>query len=489
MAANPTSNPTDDPSSRIPKPTPAADTPSLLDERLQQFDDAIEEFRSLRPSQDGQASRLGATVFHKDLSRAPAMPTEMAQRLGIAQAPRPGASADGWNESPAMQPPAPPPSILGAVGQELLRFMPWLKADQDNGAARSVGANLANGRHIAQQVAIGVERKLSPTVIVDRAIIIPAHNEERTIVSVIRTLHTAQPHSVLVVVCNACSDDTYPLARDTLRSLPETTGYVLLREDRPGKTMALRAGMASVNARAYAWIDADETYPASALEALFYMVEAQLCDMACGDRISSGAYDDQNVRKGHSFGNRLVRGMLSWCFRSSQPLRDPMTGLRVMNAAMAEAYAMTCSGFEVEIDISAFALNHRMRVVETAIDYFERPAGSQSKLNTWQDGSHIVLNMVRMMRIYRPLAYFGIIGMAFLAAGLLAGVAPIADFVQTGQVIHLPRAVLATGCILLAFIQLMCGLVLDALSDGQRREVERNFSHAKRNVNSLKFAH
>lgn len=321
-------------------------------------------------------------------------------------------------------------------------------------------------------------RLLAP--LFDRAVVIPAHNEEATIEQTIALVHDAQPNAVVVVVCNACDDDTYPRAKAALMLLQATCTYVVLHEPRRGKARALRAGMSAVNAKAYAWIDADLTYPFSSLESMFYMVEEKNVDMVCGDRISGGGYDAQNTRSGHAFGNRMVRRMLRSLFPSETRLKDPMTGLRVMNSAVADSYALTCTGFEVEVDISAFCLDHQMMVSETPIDYFERPTGSVSKLNTWRDGWRVTANMVKMCRHYRPLQFFSILAGVFALMGLMAGVPPVIDYIRSDYVYRVPLAILATGLELIAFILFCCGLVLDSMSDTAKRHIEREFARAKR---------
>lgn len=318
------------------------------------------------------------------------------------------------------------------------------------------------------------------TPLFDRAVIVPAHNEEATIEQTITEIHAHLPEAVVVVVCNACEDSTYTLAREKLSALADTCTYVLLHEPRRGKARALRAGMSAVNARAYAWIDADLTYPFSSLESMFYMVEEKGIDMVCGDRITGGGYAAQNTRQGHSLGNQMVARMLRSLFPSETRLKDPLTGLRVMNSSVVDGYALTCTGFEVEVDISAFCLDHGMMVTETPIDYYSRPTGSVSKLNTWKDGWRVGKNMVKLCRHYRPMQFFSILAGTFFLLGLMAGVPPVMDYINSQYVYRVPLAILATGLELVAFILFCCGLVLDSMADTSKRNIERDFARSKR---------
>src|SRR5206468_1793780 len=64
------------------------------------------------------------------------------------------------------------------------------------------------------------------------------------------------------------------------------------------------------------------------------------------------------------------------------------------------------------------------------------------------------------------------ISLFFGMAGLLLGVGVIIEFMETQLVARLPTAVLATGLMLLAFLSMACGLILDSVARG-RREAKR----------------
>jgi hypothetical protein len=62
--------------------------------------------------------------------------------------------------------------------------------------------------------------------------------------------------------------------------------------------------------------------------------------------------------------------------------------------------------------------------------------------------------------------------LAAIAIGL--GIPIINTYLHTGQVPRYPTAVLATGLMIVAFLALTCGLVLDTVTRG-RRELKRLF--------------
>jgi hypothetical protein len=87
---------------------------------------------------------------------------------------------------------------------------------------------------------------------------------------------------------------------------------------------------------------------------------------------------------------------------------------------------------------------------EMKTPYYSRPEGSVSKLNTWRDG-------VRILKSLSP---------AVIAVGLAIPI--FVTYVHEGVVPRLPTAVLSTGLMVLAFLSICCGVVLDTVTRGRR---------------------
>lgn len=309
-----------------------------------------------------------------------------------------------------------------------------------------------------------------------RAILVPAYNEALTIAGTLRDLAEHQPSAFIVVIDNASKDDTSAIAAAALAEYG-LQGLVL-HEPRKGKANALRAGMSRVDARVYAWIDADQTYPAAALEAMFRQVELGEADMVCGDRLSRGRYAAENKRPFHGLGNDLVRNLIGGMF--GREVADPMTGLRVMSCAVAHAYPLLPQGFEVEVDLTAFALDNRLQLIETPIDYRDRPAGSFSKLSTFRDGFRVLVRLANLYRHYRPMAFYGAAALTLAVVSLVFGSVPVTEFIRTGYIAHLPTSILAAGIGVIAVVILVSGLVLDSVALRSRQQIEQAFAAIRR---------
>src|SRR6185312_8673469 len=133
---------------------------------------------------------------------------------------------------------------------------------------------------------------------------------------------------------------------------------------------------------------------------------------------------------------------------------------------------LTAQGFGIETELTIHAVRLMMPMIEMDTRYKERPMGSVSKLNTWRDGFRILSTIGYLVREERPLIFFSFFFFLLAAASLFIGAPVVTEFVKTGQVPRLPTAVLATGLMLLAFLSLTCGLILDTVTRG-RWELKR----------------
>jgi hypothetical protein len=143
-----------------------------------------------------------------------------------------------------------------------------------------------------------------------------------------------------------------------------------------------------------------------------------------------------------------------------------MSGYRVFNRRVAGLIPVVSSGFEVETEMTIQMLYYQMKIMEVQIPYKHRPQGSVSKLNTLRDGFKVLRKIFSLFRAFKPLTFFGLMGLLFLALGLLAGIRPIQDYIVEPDhyVRHVPLAILATGLVLLSAGCMFLGILLHALN-------------------------
>ncbi len=283
-------------------------------------------------------------------------------------------------------------------------------------------------------------------------VVIPCHDEAASVGKVVADFRAALPGADVVVVDNASRDGTGDLAR--------AAGARVVVEPRPGKGFALLAGFrAARDADYFVMVDGDDTYPAEDVHQLL-AAAASGADMVVGTRLAApeaGAF-----RAGHSLGNRLFIVLVRALF--GVRTRDLFSGYRVLSRRFLATAPLIARGFEVEAELSLQAAAHRFATVEVPIRYRARPATSPSKLQTYRDGTRILVAILTFFRDYRPLAFFGTLALVLLALSLAGGAVVVTEFLRTGLVPRLPLAVLSAALFILAALSFTCGVLLSSIN-------------------------
>jgi glycosyltransferase involved in cell wall biosynthesis len=290
------------------------------------------------------------------------------------------------------------------------------------------------------------------------AVLIPCHNEMLTVAQVITDFRAALPGADIYVYDNNSTDDTVAIA--------EANGAQIARESRQGKGHVVRRMFRDIEADVFVLVDGDATYDAPSAPRLIDALLDGGFAMVVGSRVTT---EDLAYRRGHQFGNRVLTGFVAAVFGTG--LRDMLSGYRIFSKRFVKSFPALSSGFEIETELTIHALDLELPITEIDTPYFSRPEGSISKLNTWSDGLRILLTIVELYRSERPLAFFSLLGSALAAMSILLSIPLIATYLETGLVPRIPTAILSTGLMILAFLSVAVGFVLDTVTRG-RREVK-----------------
>lgn len=294
------------------------------------------------------------------------------------------------------------------------------------------------------------------------AVLLPAYNEEVTIVKVIEDYRRVLPHADIYVYDNNSKDKTNQLAREA--------GAIVRFEPRQGKGNVVRSMFREIDADYYIMADADDTYPAEEVEALLQPLRDGLADMTIGDRLSNGTYAEENKRGFHGFGNNLVRLLVNKLYKGNY--NDIMTGYRGFSRLFVKNFPVLSPGFEIETELSIHSLDKRFKLVEVPITYKDRPEGSESKLSTFSDGFKVLRMIFNLFKDYKPLIFFSILTFLFFVLGLIVGIPVISEFARTGMIDKVPSAVLATGFMILSALSFVAGFILDTVVRQHRMQYE-----------------
>ena len=225
-----------------------------------------------------------------------------------------------------------------------------------------------------------------------------------------------------------------------------------------------------IDADIYVMVDGDDTYPAEFVHQLIEPIRNEEADMTIGDRLSNGTYQKENKRHFHEFGNNLVRKGINLLFQTK--LRDIMTGYRAFSKMFVKNMPVLSQKFEIETEMSLYALDKRYIIKEIPIIYRDRPNGSQSKLNTIRDGVKVIKTIVNMFKNYKPLQFFTIIALILFMIGIAVGTPVLIEFLNTHYITKVPSAILATGIITLSVIVEQCGVILHTVVKQHKENYE-----------------
>ncbi len=287
------------------------------------------------------------------------------------------------------------------------------------------------------------------------AVLVPCYNEEAAIGKVVADFRLALPDAAIYVYDNNSTDRTVEAAAKA--------GATVRREQHQGKGRVVRRMFTDVDADIYVLVDGDATYDAPSAPKMVEKLVAERLDMVCAVRIDR---EEAAYRIGHRAGNRLLTGFVAHVF--GETFTDMLSGYRVFTRRFVKSFPVLSGGFEIETELTVHALELELPVGELKTPYYSRPEGSASKLNTWRDGIRILKTVLRLYRFERPMPLFTGLGLSLAIIAIGLAIPIFVTYVQEGIVPRLPTAVLSTGLMVLAFLSIACGVILDTVTRGRR---------------------
>jgi glycosyltransferase involved in cell wall biosynthesis len=291
------------------------------------------------------------------------------------------------------------------------------------------------------------------------AVLIPCHNEEAAIGKVVASFRRELPSAAIYVYDNNSTDRTIEVAR--------AAGAFVSVEELQGKGNVVRRMFSDIEADAYVLVDGDDTYEAASAVPMLDMLFSEGIDMVTGTRVTNIA---AAYRRGHRFGNVMLTGIVRSIF--GDRITDMLSGYRVFSRRFVKSFPALSSGFETETELTIHALELKMPLGELETPYRDRGEGSTSKLNTYRDGVRILATIVSLVKDQRPLQFFTITGIILFVLGVGLSIPILIEFHRTHLVPRFPTAILSTGIVLLSFLSMVCGLILDSVARG-RKEAKR----------------
>ncbi len=293
------------------------------------------------------------------------------------------------------------------------------------------------------------------------AVLIPCFNEAVTIEKVVRSAREQLPEAVVYVYDNNSTDDTAALA--------EKAGAVVRYEHKQGKGNVIRRMFREIDADCYLMLDGDDTYPLECAREMVDLVLDHNADMVVGDRLSS-TYFQENKRLFHNFGNSLMRRSINSLFRSD--IKDIMTGYRAFSYEFVKTFPVFSEGFEIETEMTIHAVNYNLQVDNVVVEYRDRPKGSSSKLQTIPDGLRVLHKMLSLYKNYRPMSFFGLLGLALILVAAAFMVPIVTEYAATGLVPRFPTLITCGFVAMAGMMSIVSGMILKVIDSKDRKDFE-----------------
>ena len=286
------------------------------------------------------------------------------------------------------------------------------------------------------------------------AVVIPCYQEAPTIAKVVADFRRELPAAKIFVFDNNCTEDTAAIA--------VRAGAEVIREKRQGKGFVVASIFAKVDADVLVMVDGDDTYEAGHVHKLLEPILRGDADMTVATRLTS--HGEKSFRPLHIAGNRMICRVINWMFQAS--VSDIFSGYRAFTLDSVRQIPITARGFDVETELTLQALYRGQVIREIPAPYRARPEGSFSKLNTFSDGFRVLLKLFLILKSYKPLTFFGGLGIVLFLLGLAVGALPVYDYLtDPNHFVHrVPSAILAAALMMLAFFSLGLGLILNGMN-------------------------
>ena len=302
------------------------------------------------------------------------------------------------------------------------------------------------------------------------AVLIPCYNEAVTIEKVVKDYKSVLPEADIYVYDNNSSDGTDKIAKKA--------GAIVKYEYRQGKGNVIRTMFRDIDADCYLMIDGDDTYPKENAREMCELILKGKADMVIGDRLSS-TYFTENKRPFHNFGNKIVRFSINKLFKCN--VKDIMTGYRAFSYDFVKGFPVLSKGFEIETEMTIHAVDKNYKLVEVPVTYRDRPEGSESKLSTYSDGFKVLKTIASLFKEYKPSAFFNIIAILFLIAGICIGLPAYIGYFKTGLVEKFPSLIVSCFSLMISLLFWVTGILLQVIVKKHKQLYELYLNLNKKN--------
>jgi glycosyltransferase involved in cell wall biosynthesis len=280
--------------------------------------------------------------------------------------------------------------------------------------------------------------------------LIPAHNEERCIGSVI--LRTREYVHEVIVVDDGSHDNTARIA--------EAAGAQVIRHPtNRGKGQALSTGFRAARKRQpdiLIVLDSDGQHSPDEIPLLVESIQANNADMVVGSRFHQ-AEQMAKIPQGRRLGLRAITTVTN--VLSGVDVSDSQSGFRAFSPRALNLLSFSGAGFSVESEMQFLSREHGLRVVEVAISAdYEEPA----KRHPMVQGFDVLNGVMNLVGQTRPLLFMGFTGLVLMLVGLMVGLDVVAIYMAT-HMLAVGYALISVMCVIMGTMSLFSGIMLHSI--------------------------
>ena len=236
----------------------------------------------------------------------------------------------------------------------------------------------------------------------DVTIIIPAHNEEEAITTVITQLKELSGNYEILVVDDGSTDSTYKLASEC--------GVKVVRHPyNKGYGAAIKTGIKNATNDLILIIDGDGSYPVKAIPEL--LKEVDQYDLVVGARTGKEVNIQLYRRPAKWFLSQLAN------YLSETKIPDLNSGMRIFRRKDVEKILnILPNKFSFTTTMTLAYHTTGLLVKYVPINYYKR--AGQSKIKPFKDGFNFIMLIFRTITYFNPLKVFLPVGFAFFVAAI-----------------------------------------------------------------------
>jgi len=283
------------------------------------------------------------------------------------------------------------------------------------------------------------------------AIGIPAFNEENNIGPIITNLKKKYDH---VLVCDDGSSDS------TADIASKMGAHVVKHSKNQGYGSAIKTifnEAKKIDCNILVTFDADGQHQISEIDDILKPIIENIADIVIGSRFLGKT---EHLPKYRKFGIKTITGLTNVMTGSN--ISDSQSGFRSYSQKVLQEISPIESGMGISTEILIKATKKKMRITEIPITIsYENNTHSKEPIS---HGTSVVISTIKHVAIERPLLYYGVTGLFFLALGLVF--ATWALQIYSEQQVFMTNVALIGICgIILGTILLISGTILFSIAN------------------------